>query len=155
MLGSDRVEREGPMVLDDARRTIEAAIGTLTPARAQQLAKGLLEPGAAKEQVARTAADILEWQHKNRERVREFVRNEVQTQMKQMGGATQDELDALKKRVRELERGAGMTASGRSSAQKPAAKRSTAKTSRAKTSGAKRSGGKKSTASRTASTTPG
>jgi uncharacterized protein YcbK (DUF882 family) len=131
------------MLLDDARKTIEAAIGTLTPARAQQLAKGLLEPGAAKEQVARTAADILEWQHKNRERVRDFVRNEVQTQMKQMGGATQDELDSLKKRVRELERAAGMTASGRSTAKKAAARKSTTKKSSAK----------KSTATRTASTT--
>jgi polyhydroxyalkanoate synthesis regulator phasin len=122
------------MVLDDARKTIEAAIGNLTPTRAQQLAKGLLEPGAAKEQVARTAADILEWQHKNRERVREFVRKEVQTQMKQMGGATQDELDTLKKRVRELERRSGMTASGRSAAKKPSAKRSATSTSAAKRS---------------------
>jgi polyhydroxyalkanoate synthesis regulator phasin len=122
------------MVLDDARKTIEAAIGTLTPARAQQLAKGLLEPGAAKEQVARTAADILEWQHKNRERVREFVRKEVQTQMKQLGGATQDELDALKKRVRELERQTGMTASGRSTTKKTSAKRSATAKSTAKRS---------------------
>jgi polyhydroxyalkanoate synthesis regulator phasin len=122
------------MVLDDARKTIEAAIGTLTPARAQQLAKGLLEPGAAKEQVARTAADILEWQHKNRERVREFVRKEVQTQMKQLGGATQDELDALKKRVRELERQTGMTASGRSATKKTSAKRSSTAPSTAKRS---------------------
>jgi hypothetical protein len=119
------------MLLEDARKTIEAALGNLTPAKAQQLAKGFLEPGAAKEQVARTAADILDWQHKNRERVRDFVRKEVQTQMKQMGGATQDELDGLKKRVRELERRAGMTASGRSGARKPAAKRSTAKKSAA------------------------
>jgi polyhydroxyalkanoate synthesis regulator phasin len=125
------------MVLDDARKTIEAAIGTLTPTRAQQMAKGLLEPGAAKEQVARTAADILEWQHKNRERLREFVRKEVQTQMKQMGGATQDELDALKKRVRELERRAGMTASGRS-AKKSSAKKSPAKRSAATKPSARR-----------------
>ena len=33
-----------------------------------------------------------------------------------MGVATQDELDALKKRVRDLERAAGMTASGRKTA---------------------------------------
>jgi polyhydroxyalkanoate synthesis regulator phasin len=122
------------MVLEDARKAIEATIGTLTPTRAQQLAKGLLEPGAAKEQVARTAADILEWQHKNRERVREFVRKEVQAQMKMMGAATQDELDTLKKRVRELERRAGMTASGRSAAKKAATKKTTAKRATAKKS---------------------
>ncbi len=132
------------MRLEEARKTIEAALGNLTPARAQQLAKSFLEPGAAKEQVGKTAADILEWQHKNRERVRGFVRNEVQTQMKQMGGATQDELNSLKKRVRELERRAGMTASGRSAARKPAAKRS----------GAKKSTAKRTTATPTTPATP-
>ena len=38
--------------VDDMRKALEATIGNLTPARAQELAKGFLEPGAAKEQVA-------------------------------------------------------------------------------------------------------
>jgi BMFP domain-containing protein YqiC len=45
-----------------------------------------------------------------------------------MGVASRSEVDALKKRVRELERRAGMTASGRrSAAKKPAAKKPAAK----------------------------
>ena len=36
------------MLLDDLRDTLEAAIGILSPARAQQLAKDMMEPGAAK-----------------------------------------------------------------------------------------------------------
>jgi hypothetical protein len=41
--------------------------------------------------------------------------------------ASQSELDALKKRVRDLERGAGMTASGRSKSTKAGQKKRTAK----------------------------
>ena len=119
--------------VDDLRRAVEATIGTMTPARAQELAKGFLEPGAAKEQVAKTAADLLDWSHRNRERLRDVIRREVQDQMKQMGGATQEELDSLRKRVRELERRAGMTASGRARARKkPTAKKTTAKKTTAK-----------------------
>jgi polyhydroxyalkanoate synthesis regulator phasin len=118
------------MRLDDVRKTVEATLGNLTPAKAQELAKSFLEPGAAKDQVARTTADILEWSHKNRERLRESIRREIRDQMRQMGVATQGDVDALKKRVRDLERRAGMTASGRSkstagkpSARKPAARK--------------------------------
>jgi polyhydroxyalkanoate synthesis regulator phasin len=109
--------------LDDVRKTFEAALGNLTPARAQELAKGL-EPNAAKEQIAKTAADMIEWSQRNRERLSDFIRKEIKTQVSQMGLATQDEVDALKKRVRELERAAGMTASGR---KKTTARKTTAK----------------------------
>jgi polyhydroxyalkanoate synthesis regulator phasin len=99
--------------IDDLRKTIETMLGNLTPAKAQQMAKGMAGPDAAKEQVARLAGDLLEWSQKNRERLRNVVRGEIRDQLRQSGVATQAELDALKKRVRELERAAGMTASGR------------------------------------------
>ena len=110
--------------VDDMRKALEATIGNLTPARAQELAKGFLEPGAAKEQVAKTAADMMEWSQRNRQRLRSGIQDEIKVQMRQMGVATQDELDALRKRVRELERAAGMTASGR---KRTAAKKTPAK----------------------------
>ncbi|HJR97756.1 MAG TPA: hypothetical protein VJ979_07610 [Actinomycetota bacterium] len=120
------------MIIDDLRKTVEGLLGTLTPAKAQQLAKDILEPGAAKEQVAKTTADLLEWSHSNRERISSFVRREISEQLKVVGGvASQDELDAVKKRVRDLERASGMTASGRKRA-KAATKRRTS-TTRAKT----------------------
>jgi polyhydroxyalkanoate synthesis regulator phasin len=113
--------------MEDVRKTVEAAIGNLTPAKAQELAKGFLEPGARKEQVAKTAADLLEWSQRNRERLRTAIRREISDQMQQMGVATRSELDAVKKRVRDLERAAGMTASGRSAAAKaPSARKPTA-----------------------------
>lgn len=114
--------------LDDVRKAIEAAIGNLTPERAQELAKSFTDPGAAKEQVSKLAADILAWSQRNRDRLREFVGREVTAQMNAMGVATQSDLDAVKKRVRELERRTGMTASGRArAAKKPAARKPAAK----------------------------
>ena len=121
--------------VDDMRKALEATIGNLTPARAQELAKGFLEPGAAKEQIAKTAADMMEWSQRNRQRLRSGIQDEIKVQMRQMGVATQDELDALRKRVRELERAAGMTASGRkrTAAKKTPAKRASTRKSAAKT----------------------
>ena len=128
------------MIIDDLRKSVEALLGTLTPAKAQQLAKDMLEPGAAKEQVAKTTADLLEWSHTNREHMSTFVRREIADQLKAVGGvASQAELDALKKRVRDLERAAGMTASGRAKSARstPTKKRTSAKraTSAAKAKG--------------------
>ena len=114
--------------LEEVRKSIEATIGNLTPAKAQELAKGLSDPGTAKDQVARLAADILEWSQRSRERLRDFIGHEVSDQLTSMGVASRSDVDALKKRVRELERRAGMTASGRrSAAKKPAARKPAAK----------------------------
>jgi polyhydroxyalkanoate synthesis regulator phasin len=124
--------------LEDVRKTIEAAIGNLTPAKAQELAKSFADPGTAKEQVAKMAGDMLEWSQRNRDRMKEFVGREIAAQMKSMGVATQSDLDALQKRVRGLERQAGISASGRRSvAKEPVIKKSTAKKSTAKKSTAR------------------
>ena len=108
------------MVLDDVRKALESMIG-LTPAKAQELAKRYLEPGAAKDQVSKTAGDLLRLQ----QRLRDAIRKEVTAQMKTMGAATQDDLDALRKRVRNLERAAGHTASGRKRAARKPTKKAT------------------------------
>lgn len=115
------------MLIDDIRKALESMIG-LTPAKAQELAKRYLEPGAAKDQVQKTAGDLLRLQ----QRLRDAIRKEVTSQVKSMGAATQDDLDALRKRVRVLERRAGMTASGRkkAAARKKTAAKKTAATPR-------------------------
>jgi polyhydroxyalkanoate synthesis regulator phasin len=130
-------------MFEDVRKYIEAAIETLSPAKAQQLAKQLLEPDARKEQVAKAAQELLEWSQHNRDRLRDFVGREVRDQLAAVGVATRSEVDGLKKRVRELERAAGTTASGRTKAAsaKPVAK------SRAKPA-AKRPAAAKRTSSR-------
>lgn len=126
------------MVLDDIKKTFDAVIGQLSPAKAQELAKRYLEPGAAKEQVAKSAAELIELS----QRLRDAVRKEVTSQMRSMGVATQDELDSLRKRVRDLERAAGMTASGgKKATQKTGAsarKKTTARKTSSKTTRSRR-----------------
>ena len=124
------------MIVDDLRKTLEAVVGTLTPTRAQQIARDSSEPGAAKEQVAKLAADLLEWSQTSRERLSTFVRREIADQLKTRGGvATQAEVDALKKRVRDLERAANRSPSQATAARKPAARKaSTRKASTRKAS---------------------
>ena len=107
-------------MLADLRKTIEATIGELTPARAKSLAKSLAGPGAAKDQVAKSATDLIDWSKKNRERLKEFVQREVSAQVGAVGVATQAELETLKKRVRVLERaGNARTAGSSTSMGKP------------------------------------
>ena len=126
------------MVLDDIKKTFDAVIGQLTPAKAQEMAKRYLEPGAAKEQVAKTAGELIDLS----QRLRDAVRKEVTSQMRSMGAATQDELDSLRKRVRDLERAAGMTASGGKKTSRKtgtsARKKTTARKTSSKTTGSRR-----------------
>jgi polyhydroxyalkanoate synthesis regulator phasin len=90
--------------LQDVRKTIEGSLGNLTPARAQEIAKGMLDRDAAKEQVSKTAADLMDWSQRNRNRIADMIRSEVRKQLRQSGVATAEEVAALRKRVRELER---------------------------------------------------
>jgi hypothetical protein len=135
------------MVLDDIRKTFEAVIGQLSPAKAQQIAKRYMEPGAAKDQVAKTAGELVQLSG----RLRESVRKEVASQMRSMGAATQGELDSLRRRVRDLERATGMTASGRkkTAARKPPGRTATGRktTSRKKASARKTTAGSRRSSS--------
>jgi polyhydroxyalkanoate synthesis regulator phasin len=124
--------------MQDVRKQLEASFGNLTPTRAQELAKGMMDRDAAKEQVARLAADLLEWSQRNRARLTTMVRDEVRDQLRQMGVASQEELDALRKRVRDLER-SQRARTVKASTKKATSKAAAAKTTR-KTSSAKRSG---------------
>ena len=136
------------MVLDDIKKTFDAVIGQLSAAKAQEMAKRYLEPGAAKEQVAKTAGELIDLS----QRLREAVRKEVTSQMRSMGAATQDELDSLRKRVRDLERAAGMTASG---GKKTARNAGASKTGASKTSARKKTAARKKTTTRKTSKTSG
>jgi polyhydroxyalkanoate synthesis regulator phasin len=128
------------MSLEDLRKTIEATVGNLTPAKARKMAKDLLEPGTAKDQVSKTAVELLEWSQRNRERLREFVAHEVSRQMKTVGVATQADVDALKRRVRELERGTPSSKKKTSTRKASASKSPSRKTAVRKTGGSSRRG---------------
>ncbi len=133
------------MVLDDIRKTFDAVIGQLSPAKAQELAKRYMDPDAAKDQVAKTAGELVQLS----QRLREAVRKEVASQMRSMGGATQTELDSLRRRVRDLERAAGMTASGR---KKPAARKSPARKTAGRSTTGRTTGSRKKTSARKTTT---
>ena len=113
--------------LEQVREYMEAAIGKLSPAKAQDLAKSLTK-GQGRDQVTKTAKDLLAWSNKNRERLTSMVQTEVKSQLKTIGVASRDEVDALRKRVRALERGQGKKSTRkRTTTKRTTAKRSTAK----------------------------
>ena len=108
--------------LEQVREYMEAAIGKLSPAKAQELAKSLSK-GQGRDQVSKAAKDLVAWSNKNKERLTSMVQTEVKSQLKTIGVASRDEVDALRKRVRELERERGK----KSTRKRSTAKRSTAK----------------------------
>ncbi len=111
------------MVVKEVKKAVGSATdkASASAAQAQELARSLMQ-GQGKEQVTKAAQEILKWSNRNRERVSELVRSEVASQLKTLGVASRDEVDALRKRVRELERAQA----------KPAAKRSTSRSTAAK-----------------------
>lgn len=110
------------MQTSDVRRFMEAAVDKLSPSKARELAKELLEGGASREQLQKAQQDLLDWSARNRDRLLGVVRQEVKRQLKVAGFATREELEAVRKRVRKLEKAA------EGAAPKKSAKRSSAKT---------------------------
>jgi uncharacterized iron-regulated protein len=111
------------MVASDVRKFMEAALEKLTPAKAQELARSVMK-GQGRDQVQRLAKELMEWSTRNRERLVDLVQREVKAQLKVIGVASREEVEALKRRVRELER----SVPKRTTVKRPAArKRTTAK----------------------------
>jgi polyhydroxyalkanoate synthesis regulator phasin len=141
MLETSRREERSMANMQEVRKSLEASLGNLNTARAQEVAKGMLDRDAAKEQVSKLTADLMEWSQRNRNRLTELVRSEVRDQLKQIGVVTEEDLNAIRKRVRNLERssqGAKSTRARASTKSASTAKRTTKKTSTATT--AKRAG---------------
>ena len=121
------------MNADDVRRILDSVFDKLSPEKAQEIAKGLLGEDR-RDQAQKLAADLIQSAKHNRDKVKELIAREVSAQTKNMGVATQAEVDTLKKRVRELERATGL---------KPTARKPTAAKKR---TAAKRTSAKKNTA---------
>jgi BMFP domain-containing protein YqiC len=114
-------------------KVVDAALAP--PKMAQAFAASIV--GAeGREQLSRAAHDVMEWSTRNRERVLEMIRAEVRSQLKQLGLASREELEALRKRVRELEK--TRTATKPVTATSSARKRSTAKHPGTKAAAARR-----------------
>jgi polyhydroxyalkanoate synthesis regulator phasin len=111
---------EASMDLDDLKKTLETTFGALTPVRAREIARGLLGEGSARDQVSKATSDLLEWSARGRDRMVEIARREVREQLHGMGLATRQEVEALRKRVRSLERQTSGAPTGRSAGGKTA-----------------------------------
>jgi hypothetical protein len=133
------------MMVNDVRRTMEAALGKLSPKKARELARSLMQ-GEGRDQISRAAEDLMEWSSRNRERLTDLIRAEVRSQLKLLGVASRDELDALRKRVRELERAAGTRkgAKKRAASKRTAARTSSPRRPRSVTGAARPAGGARS-----------
>ena len=146
-------------MLDTVRRYVEAGREVLTPGKAEELARALIQQGQARaDQAGRVARDLIEWSRKNSERFRDTVRHEVQKQLSKAGVASKEEVDGLKRRIRELESAAKSSGTKRTTTQRSAGGR-TATAPKGRTTGAATT--RRSTASRSTSrgkarkTTPG
>jgi polyhydroxyalkanoate synthesis regulator phasin len=125
-------------MLDAVRRYVEAGRDALTPKKAEELARALIKQGQARaDQAGRLAKDLVEWSRKNSERFRDTIRHEVQKQMSKAGAATKDEVDSLKRRIRELESRGKAAPSRRATTQRSAGSRTGGAGGR--TSGARKS----------------
>jgi polyhydroxyalkanoate synthesis regulator phasin len=140
------------MVVTEVRKYMEAAVEKLTPAKAQEMARSLLEgQSKGREQVQKVAQDLMDWSNQTRERMSEMVRREVARQLDAIGVASKDELDAVKARVRELERGRRISPKPAKGAVASAAKRPAKAVSAGAAAG--RSASSKATAKPTAKAT--
>ena len=130
-------------MLDTVRRYVEAGREALTPKKAEELARALVQQGQARaDQAGKIARDLVEWSRKSSERLRDAIGEEVKKQMSKAGVATKDEIESLKRRIRELESQA-KSSSGRTTSRRTAVAKTT-KSTAAKTPGSKTTGSRKS-----------
>ena len=125
---------------EEIRSYVETGLGMLSPSGARDLARSLLG-GEGRDRIQKAAQDLLEWSARTGERVAEMIQREVRRQLTAAGVASKDDLDALRKRVRDLEKASSASPGSRS---RSSPKRSSA-TERA--SGAKRSSSSRSRSS--------
>jgi polyhydroxyalkanoate synthesis regulator phasin len=118
---------------------MEAGREALTPRKAQDLAQALVRQGEARrDQASALTRQLLGWSRRSSDQFRETIRREVRRQISRSGLATKDEVDTLRRRVRELEQ-SGPSRSAPKSAGKPSRKKATAKKSSARKSTSTRS----------------
>ena len=115
-------------MLEDVRRNVlgfveagmAAMSGKLTPTKARDMARSLVA-GEGPKQVNKVAQELVDWSQRSREWITEAVSREVRRQLSTVGIATKEDLDALRKRVRELERGRSPSGARKAPAKKGSA----------------------------------
>jgi len=119
-------------MLEDVRRGIRGVVDAgmsamndaVSQTRTRDRARSIGQ-GQPVEQINRIAQELLDWSQRTREWITETIAREVKRQLSAAGIATREDLDALRKRVRELEK-----AGGKKPATRSGAKRSTPRPAR-------------------------
>lgn len=144
-------------MLDAVRKYVEAGREALTPKKAESLARALVKQGQARRgQAGKLARELMEWSRRSSERLTGTIRREVKKQVERSGVATKDEVEALKRRIRELERAGAAGAKATPAKPTTSAKPATAKpTTAGKPAAAKPSGGTAASKSTAAKPTGG
>jgi polyhydroxyalkanoate synthesis regulator phasin len=131
-------------MLDAVRKYVEAGRDTLTPQRAEELARALVREGQVrKDQAAKLARDLLDWSRKSSEQLRDSIGREVSRQISRSGLATKEDLEPLKRRIRKLETDLKSPAGKSPARKRPVAKRSSGKASSGSSSGTRTSSSKR------------
>jgi hypothetical protein len=117
---------------EEIRGYLDTGMGMLSSSGPRDLARSLLG-GEGRERFQKAAQDMMEWSARAGERVAEMFQREVRKQLEAAGVASKDDLDALRKRVRDLEKA---SSSSQGSRPRSSAKRAGGST---RSSGAKRS----------------
>lgn len=143
---------------DLLKRLLDAGMTftALTQARAEEVIRDLVRAGAVQAEQAQASVDeLIERGRRNRERLVEAVRTEIEQQLARLDLATRDDLDRMVQRFvdaasRVMSQAAPLWESASAPAKKAAAKKSAAKKSAAKKAGAKKAGAKKAPAKKSA-----
>jgi polyhydroxyalkanoate synthesis regulator phasin len=139
---------------DLLKRYIDAGLAftALTQARAEALVKDLVKAGEVQADQARDAVtELLDRSRKSSEKLIETVRDEVKSQITNLGVASKSDLDKLEARLASLvdaatapvRKATGLGAAKKAPAKKAAAKKPAAKKAAAKKAPAKKSPAKK------------
>jgi polyhydroxyalkanoate synthesis regulator phasin len=114
-------------ITDTVRKYVEAGRERLSPKKAEDLARSLARQGEIRrDQVAKLTRDLVDWSRKNSERLAKIIRSEVKRQMSRTGVATKSEVEALRRRVRDLERSGRKPSTAKRSSSSQTTRKSTA-----------------------------
>ena len=136
---------------DVFKRYLDAGLefSALTQSRAEALVKDLVKAGEVQADQARGAvSDLVERSRKNSEKLIETVRQEVKSQITNLGLASQADIDRLEKRLLSLF-GTSAARVKKAPAKKAAAKKAPAKKAAVKKASAKKAAVKKAPARKT------
>jgi polyhydroxyalkanoate synthesis regulator phasin len=131
---------------DTLKRYLDAGIAftAMTQSRAEAIVKDLVKAGEVQSEAAQaTVLDLVDRSRKNTEKLLSQVRAEVRDQVKNLGLATQADIDRLERKISAIGAPAKKVAARKAPAKKAAAKKAPARKTAAKKAPARKAAAKK------------